>query len=51
MDRYERETREEMAQLVKDAGIYGWTKRMVTEYKELMEKVGEDPSDFHCNPI
>jgi len=49
MDRDEREAREEMSELSKEAGIHGWTQKMSDRYKELMEQIDEDPGDFHCD--
>ena len=45
----DKEAREEMEYLSKEAGIYGWTQKMSDQYKELMEQLGEDKNDFHCD--
>ena len=45
----EKEAREEMLEISKEASIYGWSQKMSDRYKELMKQVGEDPNDFHCD--
>lgn len=43
------EIKEEMDELSKSAGIYGWTQKKSDRYKELMKMLDEDPNDFHCD--
>ena len=45
----EDEIREEMKELSKEAGWFGWTQKMSDRYKKLMEMIGDDPNDFHCD--